>query len=405
MLFADLSPQLARCPRHVLPTHPHSLTRPPAPIALQVKRAVGEHLLIEDEGCLFPCEVLEVIDASKGIWLVHYLGWDEIRDENVGGKGANVARILPDTPENQELCVDLKTQIRRVQRKGNQLPRGDTKLILRNKVFAATVIETAIRQQERGLPVTTMHYITFEADPSKDGWFDQALLRLAPPSAAPGSTASAEAGKKQRGKSAKAYMLVERKDALLRRMGSEVAGAIDPQPAAAAAKGTAKGGGRAKRGGAAAASRSRGASAATAAAAAASEDAQMRTWVWSWSGARSPQLTRTWVETATCRGPAAAAAVAAAETTAREFTLGELSSHASELKNFNTKKNNHVFLKRNSVKALQGALEKTTAEGKRLKSVGKDARLAAAAAKKEQSEENVRENFEAHFAASFGLLF
>jgi hypothetical protein len=229
-----------------------------------VKRAVGEHLLIEDEGCLFPCEVLEVIDASKGIWLVHYLGWDEIRDENVGGKGANVARILPDTPENQELCVDLKTQIRRVQRKGNQLPRGDTKLILRNKVFAATVIETAIRQQERGLPVTTMHYITFEADPSKDGWFDQALLRLAPPSAAPGSTASAEAGKKQRGKSAKAYMLVERKDALLRRMGSEAAGAIDPPPAAAAAKGTAKGGGRAKRGGAAAASRRRSSSAAAA---------------------------------------------------------------------------------------------------------------------------------------------
>ena len=317
--------------------------------ALQVKRAVGDHLLIEDEGCLFPCEVLEVIDASKGVWLVHYLGWDEIRDENVGGKGANVARILPDTPENQELCVDLKTQIRRVQRKGNQLPRGDTRLILKNKVYAATVIETAIRQQERGMPVTTMHYITFAADGSKDGWFDEGVLRLAPPTAAAGSTApSAEAGKKQRGKSAKAYMLVERKDALLRRMGSDAAAAAPGgvAPPVAVGKGKAKGGGRAKRGGgggAAAASRGRGPGAA-AAAAAASEDAQMRTWVWCWSGARSPQLTRTWVETRRESAPPARASsseagsssetqAAASESVATKgFTIAELNSHASELK-------------------------------------------------------------------------
>ena len=92
------------------------------PRTTQVRRQVGDHLLIEEEGCFFPCEVLKVVDAAKGIWLVHYLGWDDIRDEKVGGKGSG-ARVMPDTPENRLLCADLTAQIRRIQRKGNQLPR------------------------------------------------------------------------------------------------------------------------------------------------------------------------------------------------------------------------------------------------------------------------------------------
>lgn len=91
---------------------------PPA----QVHRQVGDLLLIEEEGCFFPCKILEVVDAAKGVWLVHYLGWDHIRDEKIGG-ASSAARIMPDTPAHRMLCADLKAQIRRIQRKGSQLPR------------------------------------------------------------------------------------------------------------------------------------------------------------------------------------------------------------------------------------------------------------------------------------------
>jgi hypothetical protein len=95
----------------------------PAPaLPTQVHREVGDHLLIEEEGCFFPCEVLEVLDFAKGVWLVHYLGWDHIRDEKVGG-ASSAARILADTPAHRLLCADLEAQIRRIQRKGSQLPR------------------------------------------------------------------------------------------------------------------------------------------------------------------------------------------------------------------------------------------------------------------------------------------
>ena len=87
---------------------------------------MGDHLLIEEEGCFFPCEVLKVVDAAKGIWLVHYLGWDDIRDEKVGGKGSG-ARVMPDTPENRLLCADLTAQIRRIQRKGKLQPSFTSK--------------------------------------------------------------------------------------------------------------------------------------------------------------------------------------------------------------------------------------------------------------------------------------
>lgn len=107
-LSSSLSLELTR--RHTL-AHPQ-----PAP------RHVGDRLLIEQEGCLFPCETLEVVDAAQGVCLIHYLGWDDIRDEEVGRKGC-AARVLPDTPEHRVLRADLEAQIRRIQRKGNQLPR------------------------------------------------------------------------------------------------------------------------------------------------------------------------------------------------------------------------------------------------------------------------------------------
>ena len=84
-------------------------------------RAVGDTLLVAEEGCCFPCEILEVVDPAKGVWLVHYLGWDAIRDERVPGREG--MQVLDNTPENQRLCVDLMTQIRRCQRKACQLPR------------------------------------------------------------------------------------------------------------------------------------------------------------------------------------------------------------------------------------------------------------------------------------------
>ena len=82
-------------------------------------RAVGDTLLVAEEGCCFPCEILEVV--NQGVWLVHYLGWDAIRDERVPGREG--MQVLDNTPENQRLCVDLMTQIRRCQRKACQLPR------------------------------------------------------------------------------------------------------------------------------------------------------------------------------------------------------------------------------------------------------------------------------------------
>ena len=90
--------------------------------SVQRARKVGDQLLIEEEGCFFPCEVLQVVEGSRGGWLVHYLGWDHIRDEIVGGP-KSAAKVLPDTPEHSLLCADLKAQIRRIQRKGSQLPR------------------------------------------------------------------------------------------------------------------------------------------------------------------------------------------------------------------------------------------------------------------------------------------
>ena len=90
--------------------------------SVRLARKVGDQLLIEEEGCFFPCEVLQVVEGSRGGWLVHYLGWDDIRDEIVGGP-RSAAKVLPDTPEHRLLCADLQAQIRRIQRKGNQLPR------------------------------------------------------------------------------------------------------------------------------------------------------------------------------------------------------------------------------------------------------------------------------------------
>ena len=205
-------------------------------------RAVGDTLLVAEEGCCFPCEILEVVDPAKGVWLVHYLGWDAIRDERVPGREG--MQVLDNTPENQRLCVDLMTQIRRCQRKACQLPRvrptprpspprpalrhptpirllssaltggalgaqGEITLVMNGRAVVGTVIETAIRQQERGHPVTTMHYITFGTASREPGWYDQNSLKVA---TRPGSSG------RQAARSAKAHMLGRRRDTGLRHL-------------------------------------------------------------------------------------------------------------------------------------------------------------------------------------------
>ena len=167
----SIPPTLALSKQKDGDTHTHTQTQPAA-LRPQAHKKVGDHLLIEEEGCFFPCVVLEVVDAAQGVWLVHYLGWDHIRDEQVGG-ASSAARILPDTPAHRLLCEDLECQIRRIQRKGSQLPRvsdsasaaagcrcrsrgcigwttwqGDATRVMKNKVVDATIVETAIRQPE-----------------------------------------------------------------------------------------------------------------------------------------------------------------------------------------------------------------------------------------------------------------
>ena len=226
-------------------------------------RAVGDTLLVAEEGCCFPCEILEVVDPAKGVWLVHYLGWDAIRDERVPGREG--MQVLDNTPENQRLCVDLMTQIRRCQRKACQLPRvrptprpspprpalrhptpirllssaltggalgaqGEITLVMNGRAVVGTVIETAIRQQERGHPVTTMHYITFGTASREPGWYDQNSLKVA---TRPGSSG------RQAARSAKAHMLGRRRDTGLRHLLG--AAAVPSGRAAAGGRGRSRG--------------------------------------------------------------------------------------------------------------------------------------------------------------------
>lgn len=75
------------------------------PVSGSPAHSVGDVLLIEEEGCCFPCKVLEVCSAEDGVYLVHYIGWDDIRDEKVGLKCNN--HPLEDSAENHKLCDSL----------------------------------------------------------------------------------------------------------------------------------------------------------------------------------------------------------------------------------------------------------------------------------------------------------
>ncbi len=263
---------------------------------------------------------------------------------------------------------------------------------MKNKVVDATIVETAIRQPEKGTAVTTMHYITFESLPARDGWYDQATLRLAPASSVSGSAAPAArqpaggagkgGAKKARGMSAKAHLLDERRDAALKRLGSPRK--AEGPASYAAGTGTQAGGARGS-GGSAAQTVPTGTKPARpdCSSMATTEDGQLCTWVWYWSGARSDRLphdpSRTakssgnsnamrWVETSlarrTGRGSESEGEGAAgkAETEITRFSTTWLRQHVDEVKS-QTFPGAKVFLRRNSLNACHRILAATVLEG------------------------------------------
>lgn len=251
--------------------------------------------------------------------------------------------------------------------------QGDTKLIIENKVVTVTIVETAIRQPEKGTPVATMHYITCPSDPANDGWYDQAKLRLATTSAVVGSAVPAVVegagrvsrggAKKVRGISAKAHLLDERKDASLKRLGSPV---DKGSPANTAVRSGRRIDGRQSTDGGAPHS---GCIDLTApldpASASASAEDELCTWVWYWREARSKRMphrsshSRTngfnsmrWVETSRAK-PTGSVAEGMARSETTSFAAAWLRQHIDELKK---QSSTNVFLRRNSLQVCQHVL-------------------------------------------------